>query len=45
MLFAVVAYRLNPSVGPEERLSYKIPFGVAICLGTLWAQLVELLRG
>jgi prepilin peptidase CpaA len=44
MLFAAVMYRLNPAAEPEERMSYKIPFGVAICVGTLWAQLVEILR-
>lgn len=44
MLFAVIVFRINPAAGPEERASYKIPFGVAICVGTLWAQLIEIFR-
>lgn len=43
MLFGVVFYRTGLVVGVEENQSYKIPFGVAICLGTLWAQLVQIL--
>jgi prepilin peptidase CpaA len=44
MLFAAVIYRINFPAALDEGASYKIPFGVAICLGTLWAQLLELLR-
>lgn len=44
MLFGVVVFRVKPVEGPEEAQSYKIPFGVAICLGTLWAQLLEIFK-
>jgi prepilin peptidase CpaA len=42
MLFGVVFYRTSLVEGVEENQSYKIPFGVAICLGTLWAQLTQI---
>lgn len=44
MLFGAVVYRIRPVEGPEEKQSYKIPFGVAICIGTLWAQLSQMLN-
>lgn len=44
MLFAVTVLRIRPAEDSESKLSYKIPFGVAICIGTLWAQLAEILR-
>ena len=45
MLLAILIYRSKPETAEDETGSYKIPFGLAICLGTLWAQLLELLRG
>lgn len=44
MLFAATVLRVRPVEDPEAKMSYKIPFGAAICVGTLWAQLVEIIR-
>jgi prepilin peptidase CpaA len=38
MLYAIVLFRRLPRKEWSDVKSYKIPFGVAICLGALWAQ-------
>ena len=39
MLKSIFWFRLWPRAEWDQVKTYKIPFGVAICLGALWAQL------
>ena len=38
MLYTIVVFRRLPQTEWNDVKSYKIPYGVAICLGALWAQ-------
>ena len=45
MLYVIVFFRRLPQTEWNDVKSYKIPFGVAICVGALWAQVSPKLSG
>lgn len=45
MLYTIFLFRRLPRMEWNDVKSYKIPFGVAICLGALWAQVSPQLAG
>ncbi len=45
VLYSAAVLRQRPGGNWEGVGSYKIPFGVAICLGALWAQILPRLAG